>query len=181
MDRTNGSQEPERPPVRRGLSRARFLRLIGAGAGLPLIAASRGTASSAQTTGTPEILTSGEYPIGLWWPPPPEETTVARYQEIAAAGFNFVIGGNGVTNDASIPDALGAAAANDLRLLLTDARGELTGFRTSSVAAPLAPARRPRKPRRRRASCNISSRRMILRGLPVLPPFRLLLPLSKRR
>jgi len=128
VDRTNGSQDPEKPLVWRRLSRARFLRLIGAGAGLPLVAASRGTASSAQTTGTPEILTSSEYPIGLWWPPPPEKTTVARYQEIATAGFNFVIGGNGVTNDASIPDALVAAAANDLRFLLTDDPGRVEGL-----------------------------------------------------
>ena len=123
MGRTNGSQELEKPLFRRRLSRARFLRLIGAG--LPLIAASRGRASSAQTTG---ILTSGEYPIGLWWPPPPEETTVERYRQIAAAGFNFVIGGNGVTNDASIPDALDAAAANDLRFLLTDDPGRVEGL-----------------------------------------------------
>jgi hypothetical protein len=102
--------------------------LIGAGAGLSLTAALRGTASSAQTTGTPEILTSGEYPIGLWWPPPPGETTVARYREIAAAGFNFVIGGNGVSNDASIPDALDAAAENDLRFLLTDNPGSGDGL-----------------------------------------------------
>jgi hypothetical protein len=51
----------------------------------------------AQTV-SPEILArDGRFPIGVWWPPPPGKTTKARYAEIAKAGFNFVIGGNGVT------------------------------------------------------------------------------------
>lgn len=97
-------------------------------------------------TGTPEILTSGEYPIGLWWPPPPGET-VERYQEIAAAGFNFVIGGNGVTNDASIPDALDAATANDLGFLLTDDPGTGDGLqdiiRSSTTRSTVSEAAAP--------------------------------------
>jgi hypothetical protein len=109
--------------LQRRLSRARFLRLAGAGAGLSLtsLAASE-RASDAQTTSLeePEILTGGEYPIGIWGPPPPEETTSARYKQIKDAGFNFVIGGNGVTTDRQNPAALDAAAANNLGFLLVD-------------------------------------------------------------
>ena len=65
-------------------------------------------------------MTGGEYPIGIWGPPPPEETTSARYKQIKDAGFNFVIGGNGVTTDRQNPAALDAAAANNLGFLLVD-------------------------------------------------------------
>ncbi len=68
------------------------------------------------------MLARGEYPIGLWWPPPPGQTGVERYREISEAGFNFVIGGNGVTNDGSNPAALGAAGACGLSFILTDGR-----------------------------------------------------------
>ena len=111
------------------LSRARFLRLLGAGFGLSLVPgflAGLGGVASAQTTGVPTILNGGAYPIGLWWPPPPAQTTTQRYQEIAAAGFNFVIGGNGVTNDTYNPSALKAAGANNLRYVLRDSK--LTRF-----------------------------------------------------
>ncbi len=105
------------------LSRARFLRLAGAGVGLSLtsLAASE-RASDAQTSSLvePEILTSGVYPIGIWGPPPPEETTPERYKQIKDAGFNFVIGGNGVVTDRHNPAALDVAAANNLGFLLVD-------------------------------------------------------------
>jgi hypothetical protein len=83
-----------------------------------------GTASAQTTTPVvvPTILGGTEYPIGLWWPPPPSETTVERYQEIAAAGFNFVVGGNGVSNDDINPAALEAARNSSLRFLLMDGR-----------------------------------------------------------
>jgi hypothetical protein len=67
-------------------------------------------------------LGSGEYPIVLWWPPPPEQTTTQRYQEIAAAGFTFVIGGNGVRTDTTNQTALDVAKANNLRFLLWDSK-----------------------------------------------------------
>jgi hypothetical protein len=54
-------------------------------------------------------------------------TTPARYAEIAAARFNSVIGGNGVTSDPTPNDpadlhkrALDAADANNLRFLITE-------------------------------------------------------------
>jgi hypothetical protein len=78
-------------------------------------------------------LVDGRFPIGLWSPPPPAQTTIERYQEIAAAGFNFVIGGNGVTNDNTNPGALDAAAATNLRFLLTD--GKLRNIIRDSTAA----------------------------------------------
>ena len=124
---TNNSREQERSLFERKFTRARFLRLLGTGTGLSLLPASLAALprpSRAQTiAGAPEvsaILTGGEYPIGIWWPPPPAETTVERYQQIADAGFNFVIDGNGVFNDTTNQVALQAAAASGLRFLLTD-------------------------------------------------------------
>jgi hypothetical protein len=125
-ERTNGSGGPE-DLLRGRLDRARFLRLLGAGAGLsmfPISLAALAGPAGAQTFGLP--ISGEEYPIGVWWPPPPEpppdKTLTEYYAEIAAAHFNFVIGGNGVANDTDNPPALDAAADNGLRFLLTDAR-----------------------------------------------------------
>lgn len=108
----------------REMDRAAFLRLIGAGASLSFLPASVALAGSAgaQAASRTPVLSGEEYPVGIWWPPPPAETSVERYREISTAGFDFVIGGNGVTNDASNPPALQAAAANGLRFILTDTR-----------------------------------------------------------
>ena len=127
MGKESVSQELDKLLQRR-LSRARFLRLTGAGVGLSLTSlATAERASDAQTISPtqPEILTSGEYPIGIWAPPPPDKMTTpeeatTRYEQIKNAGFNFVVGGNGVTTDRHNPTALDAAAANDLRFLLVD-------------------------------------------------------------
>ncbi len=124
--KTDGPREPQRSLSQHSFSRNRFLRLLGAGAGLSLIPASvsgPGGASSAQAATTfsrPTILAGGEYPIGLWWPPPPGKTTVYRYQEIAEAGFNFVIGGNGLQTDDTNRRALEAAGQSNLRFILQD-------------------------------------------------------------
>jgi hypothetical protein len=107
----------------RRVSRARFLRMIGVGAGLSFIPSSLSVLGAGSVLGSPaNILADGQYPIGLWWPPPPEKTTVYRYRQIAEAGFNFVIGGNGVSNDAENTQALKATSANGLRFLLTDGK-----------------------------------------------------------
>ena len=56
-----------------GVSRARFLKLAGLGAGLSLFPGSLFPVgrAGAQTFGGPEILDpNGPYPIGLWWPRP---------------------------------------------------------------------------------------------------------------
>jgi hypothetical protein len=128
-------QEPGSSLWEQNLTRARFLRLAGTGLGLSIIPSSLalwggGPAIAASSP----LLSDGQYPIGLLWPPPPDQTTVERYQEIAAAGFNFVIGGNGVINDSTNPEALNAAAACNLRFLLTDGRLR-TIIRNSTAAS----------------------------------------------
>lgn len=161
-DKTGGYGEAERRLLEWELDRARFLRLIGAGATLPFVPMSLAVRpSSAQTTPPPptpaDLVAGGEFPIGAWWPPPPPSrtdpdpvgTATQQYQQIAAAGFNFVIGGNGVTNERAIRIALEAAEANQLKFLLTDdpgsgdgrslqdlIRGGTAGTRSSERAEP---------------------------------------------
>ena len=76
------------------------------------------------------MLSDPRFPIGLWWPPPPQETTVAAYGRIAAAGFTFVIGGNGIHTREQNLNMLAAAEANDLWALVNDPQ---------ALAAPAAP------------------------------------------
>lgn len=112
------------------LSRARFLKLMGLGAGISLLPGSllpSGT-GQAQVVGGPDILNDGRYPIAAWWPPPPVPNTnpdpaaetARRYAELARANFNTVIGGNGVGNERANRLALDACEANDVRLVLAD-------------------------------------------------------------
>ncbi len=115
-----------------GVSRARFLKLAGLGAGLSLFPGSvfSANAAGAQAAGGPEILNDPKFPIVAWWPPPPVENTGTReaqqastnvlYADLAGAGFNTVIGGNGVSNPRANRLALAACAAYDLRLVLDD-------------------------------------------------------------
>lgn len=140
MYRKDRSRGYNRTFGRSRISRARFLRLIGTGAGLSLLPASA-AALGARPAGAQaaaselEILTSPDFPIGAWWPPPPVNTgnraadleeTRRRYAQVAEANFNFVIGGNGVSNDRANGLALEAMDANnlgpgnDLRLVLDD-------------------------------------------------------------
>jgi len=140
----NKPVELEVSPFEQRLSRSDFLRLIGMGAGLSLVPSSLSVLGARSTLGAPTtILADERYPIGLWCPPPPEKTTVQRYRQIAQAGFNFVIGGNGVSNDAENARALKAASANGLRFLLRD--GRLRRALRESVAesgpAPRSPPR----------------------------------------
>jgi hypothetical protein len=120
--------------------RAEFLRLAGRGIGLSLVPSSIFFAGAESAFGaTAEILADGRFPIGLWWPPPPEMTTAARYEQIKQAGFNFVIGGNGVVNHTTNHSALRAAAANGLRFVLTDSRLQNL-IRGSTIDASAVPA-----------------------------------------
>ena len=133
-ERANVSAELEESLLRRRLDRACFLRLLGAGAGLSMVPASLATLAGPAVAqdagpGMSILFPDGDFPIGIWWPPPPElppdlpdKTREEYYAEIAAAHFNFVIGGNGVVNDTSNPSALQAAEANGLKFLLTDSR-----------------------------------------------------------
>ena len=144
MGERNASQDLGRSLLEQKLSRLRFIRLVGTGVGIsfmPAFLARLGAASSAQTitTGKPTILSGEEYPIGLWSPPPPTETTEERYQEIAAAGFNFVVGENGIQDDSTNPAALAAATATKLKFLLTD-RTLRRKIRDSTAGANVASA-----------------------------------------
>jgi hypothetical protein len=144
MGERNASQDLGRSLLEQKLSRLRFIRLVGTGVGIsfmPALLASLGAASSAQTitTGKPTILSGEEYPIGLWSPPPLTETTEERYQEIAAAGFNFVVGGNGIQDYSTNPAALAAATATNLKFLLTD-RTLRRKIRDSTAGANIASA-----------------------------------------
>ncbi|MBA2691928.1 MAG: hypothetical protein H0U65_05465, partial [Rubrobacter sp.] len=119
MSRMNDGYEGIHDEPSRGVfSREEFLRLaLGAGAGMALSGSLAALASDEARAG---ILGGGEFPIGIWWPPPPAETTAERYREIKDAGFNFVIGGNGVGGDATNSKALEAAAEGGIRFILTD-------------------------------------------------------------
>lgn len=131
-----------------GLSRARFLKLAGLGAGLSLLPGSlayQGVAA-AQAVGGPGILNDGRYPIVAWWPPPPvpntgtrasqQEATDARYAELADAGFNTAIGGNGVSNIRANNLALTACENNNLRLVISDTelQNAIDGTATAATA-----------------------------------------------
>lgn len=118
-----------------GISRARFLKLAGLGAGLSLFPGSLFPAGRglAQAVGGPDILNpEGPYPIAAWWPPPPVPNTnpdpiaetARRYAELAGANFNTVIGGNGVGNDRANNLALDACERPDVdvRLVLADSK-----------------------------------------------------------
>jgi hypothetical protein len=64
------------------------------------------------------LISGPDFPIGLYWPPPPEFTTAERYQEIAAAGFTFVITGNYLGDGNIIGWALKQADAVGLKVLV---------------------------------------------------------------
>ena len=133
-----------------GISRARFLKLAGLGAGLSLFPGSlfSQNVAGAQAVGRPEILTDARYPIAAWWPPPPvpkddpndprsdNERTNVLYEDLAGAGFNAVLGGNGVTNNRANTLALEACGANGLRLILADQalRNAIDGTATAPAA-----------------------------------------------
>ena len=130
-----------------GISRARFLKLAGLGAGLSLFPGSTFSpnAAGAQAFGGPEILADTRYPIAAWWPPPPvskidDPDPVAKtddlYKTLAGAGFNTVLGGNGVANDRANGLALDACEARGLRLVLADQalRNAIDGTATAPAA-----------------------------------------------
>ncbi|SEG27099.1 hypothetical protein SAMN05216223_104129 [Actinacidiphila yanglinensis] len=136
----------QNPPASSGTSHAMHRRTLlqaaGLGAGViaaggmaagrasaePASAESRATeASSAGTASTVSAaassadlpLTGGpDFPIGLFWPPHPYETTLDRYQEIADAGFTFLITGNYQFDTQSGGYALQMADQTGLKVLI---------------------------------------------------------------
>ncbi|GAB3929789.1 hypothetical protein GCM10029976_030140 [Kribbella albertanoniae] len=81
-------------------TRRTFLKLGAASVALPSLL----TTAQARQAAVPRLLADDTYPIGFFWPPPSSETTLARYQQIADAGFTFVNSGNDVHGwDKSLP------------------------------------------------------------------------------
>jgi hypothetical protein len=110
------------PEQRSQIVRRDFLRLTGLAATLlwlppPLL---RASTARAVELDQPFRILSDRFPIGLWSPPPPSESTPARYQEIADAGFTFVIGGNPVPDAVQVPPPFDAAAGAGLDYLISD-------------------------------------------------------------
>jgi hypothetical protein len=83
-----------------------------------------------------------DFPIGVFWPPHPYEVTLARYQEIAATGANFLITGNYMFDQFINRRALDLAGQAGLRVLVNAPEPRLSAMtHTLSVddnpAAPL--------------------------------------------
>lgn len=76
--------------------------------------------SAAAAEGAGPILDGSRFPIGLFWPPPPFQTTLPRYQEIARAGFTFVLTGNYVDDPSIAGYAMGFADQVGLDVLVAD-------------------------------------------------------------
>ena len=107
-----------------------FLMTLGGVFGMEYVA---GRHAHAQES-TPLAIVSGDrYPIGLWWPPPPWATAPQWYQEMADAGFTFVIGGNGVVDKFFSQRLLEVAGQVGIDVIVTDQR--VTG-RTFSSSHP---------------------------------------------
>lgn len=83
-------------------------------------ASAAGTTGAASAAGAGPILDGSRFPIGLFWPPPPFQTTLARYREIARAGFTFVLTGNYVDDPQIAGYALGFADQVGLDVLVAD-------------------------------------------------------------
>ncbi|MFC5404287.1 Ig-like domain-containing protein [Cohnella soli] len=60
------------------------------------------------------------FPIGIYIPPPPEDVNQGTYEDIADMNVNFIIGGNSHYTFDVNDRALGFAAANGLKMLVTD-------------------------------------------------------------
>ncbi|MBP1996989.1 cohesin domain-containing protein [Paenibacillus eucommiae] len=76
--------------------------------------------STVQANPNPTPTVSGEFPIGIFFEPPPSDTTDAAYADIRAMNANFVVATNLNTTPAKTDWALEKAAANDLKMLVTD-------------------------------------------------------------
>ncbi|HEX6447290.1 MAG TPA: hypothetical protein VF053_19505 [Streptosporangiales bacterium] len=112
------------------IGRRRLFQAAGLGAGVAAASAVFGASSAAAAapraaaapTATADLPLVGgpDFPIGLFWPPPPFETTLARYQEIADAGFTFLVTGNYLFDEYIGRYALGIADQVGLKVLIAD-------------------------------------------------------------
>lgn len=112
-----------------GVPRRRLL--LGAGATAAALATSVPSLPSATAAPLPDAtavpspdelpLTGGsEFPIGIFWPPHPFESTIARYREIADAGFTFIVSGNYAGDGNIFQYQLGLARDTGLQMLISD-------------------------------------------------------------
>jgi hypothetical protein len=117
------------------LNRRSLFRVAGLGAAasvLPAGVLAGGAATAATTPATGHtaaaapradlpLVGGATFPIGIFWPPHPYETTVARYTEIADAGFTFLVSGNySVMDGAIIKQVLSVAEQAKLKVLVSD-------------------------------------------------------------
>lgn len=116
---------PDSPRV----DRRTLLQSAGLGAGAMVTSGLLGGGSAAaapsrRTTAAPAaglpLIGGPEFPIGLFWPPPPFETTLERYEEIADAGFTFLITGNYLFDQFIGRHALGFAEQVGLKVLVAN-------------------------------------------------------------
>ncbi|MEO3790853.1 hypothetical protein ABGB14_11595 [Nonomuraea sp. B10E15] len=112
------------------LTRRDLLRLTAGVAGAAALppALSAAPASAAQVgailpqAAVPDLLADDVFPIGFYWPPPRRQINDERYDEIASAGFNLVLGGNDVYNKNANVRLLEVADRHGLRVLAVDQR-----------------------------------------------------------
>jgi hypothetical protein len=148
---------PSNPIGRRPLLRAATVGAgLAAAAGLlrgqpagASVSPATGTAQAAAATSSSLPLISGtEFPVGLFWPPPPYYMSAQAYQDIADAGFNFVISGNYLFDAPSVQYALGLAeqaglkmlVASDTRILMLTEYTTITDDRTVPSSISVADA-----------------------------------------
>lgn len=108
------------------ISRKDFLRVAGltgglVATGIPAARAATGRVVAHPAASGGPIMSGDRFPIGLFWPPPPFQTTLARYQEIADAGFTFTHSNNYLWADSYIQNyVLGFADQVGLQILVQD-------------------------------------------------------------
>lgn len=74
--------------------------------------------STADPAGGLPLVGGPDFPIGAFWPPPPSQITPERYQEVADAGFTFLVNGNYLWDPTGIRYALGIAEQAGLKMLV---------------------------------------------------------------
>ncbi len=77
---------------------------------------------TACTTGIEEVELLNEFVIAAYSGPPPEEVTLERYREIAEAGIDVIVPGNGTMNGSQNLKAMDLAAEAGIRVIPIDTR-----------------------------------------------------------
>lgn len=109
------------------VNRRDMFKMAGLGAAatvLPTAAlavpAEAAAAPAARASADLPLVGGPQFPIGIFWPPHPYETTVARYTEIAEAGFTFVVSGNYADDGNIIGQLLSVADQTGVKVLVSD-------------------------------------------------------------